>query len=246
LLAVRLQDKALEAARYERQAAERDAAQARAALTRVKNDARGGIGATAGFEVYAPIRARVLKVMQESEGAVTIGAPLLELGDVGNLEIIVDVLSTEALAITRGAPVHIDAGTDKPRLAGRVRLIEPAAFTKISALGVEEQRVNVVIDLVSDADAWQALGDGYRVDARIVVHRAEDALLVPTGALFRDGTSFAVFVVENGVARKRAVDVQRRNERFGLAAKGLAPGERVIVFPGDTVRDGAKVEPRNP
>jgi len=245
-LTVRMREKELEAARFERQAAERELAQARAALTRVRSDLKGMPGAAAGFEVRAPISGRVLKLVQESEATVAIGAPLVELGDLGRLEVVVDVLSTEAVGIPPAAAVHIDAGSDKPRLAGRVRLIEPAAFTKISALGVEEQRVNVIIDFTSAPETWQALGDGYRVDARIVVHAAEDAVLVPSGALFRDGAGYAVFLVEAGVARKRALEVPRRNDRYGWVARGLDAGAEVIVFPGDTVRDGARVLARRP
>jgi len=245
-LTARMRDKELDAARFERQAAERELAQSRAALLRVRSDLKGGPGAAAGFEVHAPISGRVLKVVQESEAAVAIGAALVELGDVGKLEVVVDVLSTEAVGIPTNAPVHIDAGPDEPRLAGRVRLIEPAAFTKISALGVEEQRVNVIVDFTSPPQDWQTLGDGYRVDARIVVHAAEEAILVPTGALFREGAGYAVFVVEQDLARKRAVDVPRRNERYGLVTRGLETGARVIVFPGDTVRDGVRVAARQP
>lgn len=243
-LAVRMRDREVEAARFERQAAERELAQARAAQLRVRNDRQSGANSGAGFEVQAPVSGRVLKVIQESEGPVALGAPLVELGDIGKLEAVIDVLSTDAVAIPIGAKVYIEAGARRAPLDARVRMIEPSAFTKISALGVEEQRVNVVVDFVAPREAWQALGDGYRVDARIVVHRADDAVLVPAGALFRDAKALAVFVVEGEYARKRSVDVPRRNERFGLVASGLQPGERVIVFPADTVRDGVRVAVR--
>jgi len=244
-LAVRLRDRELEAARYEKNAAEREAAQARAALLRVRSEARGEVRPGGGFEIRAPVSGRVLKVLQESEAVVAVGAGLVELGDIARLEVVVDVLSSDAVTIPPGAAVHIDAGPGKDRLEGRVRRIEPAAFTKISALGVEEQRVNVVIDLVSPPAQWQALGDGYRVDARIVIHRSPDAVKVPSAALFRDGGAYAVYVVEAGVARKRTVEVPRRNDREALVEKGIAPGERVIVFPGDAVRDGVKVALRS-
>jgi HlyD family secretion protein len=243
-LARRMRDKELDAARFERQAAERELAQARAAVMRVRSDRQGVGMPSAGFEVQSPISGRVLKVVQESEGPVAIGAPLLELGDIGKLEAIVDVLSTDAVDIAPGAKVHIDAGAGRASLAGRVRMIEPSAFTKVSALGVEEQRVNVVIDFVSPREAWQALGDGYRIDARIVMHSTQDAVLVPIGALFRDGAGYAVFVIEDDRARKRAVDVPRRNDRYGLVAGGLKVDERVVVFPPDTARDGALVRAR--
>ncbi|MCC6533823.1 MAG: HlyD family efflux transporter periplasmic adaptor subunit [Burkholderiales bacterium] len=244
-LAARLRDKEFEAARFERQAAERELAQARAALLRVRSDQRATTKTAGGFQVLAPIAGQVLRVLHESEGPVAIGTGLLELGDIEQLEVVVDVLSTEAVAIAPGADASIDAGSDKAPLRGRVRRIEPSAFTKVSALGVEEQRVNVIIDLVVTGAEALALGDGYRVDARIVVHRSEAATLVPSGALFRDGDGFAVFVVEAGVARKRAVGVPRRNDRVALVVQGLQPGERVIVFPGDTVRDGVRIQSRD-
>ncbi len=244
-LSVRMKDKELDAVRFERQAHERELAQARAALMRERGDSKSASGARLGFDVYAPISGRVLKVVQESEGPVAMGTALIEMGDIGKLEAVVDVLSTEAVGISLGTRVHIEAGADKPRLEGRVRLIEPSAFTKVSALGVEEQRVNVIVDFISPHAAWQTLGDGYRVDARIVVHRADDAVLVPTGALFRDGVSFAVFVVDGAFARKRIIETPRRNDRHALVTKGLEAGAKVIVFPGDSVRDGLRIEPRN-
>jgi len=243
-LAALTKERELEAARYERLAAERELAQARAALLRVRADSKTGVGTA--FEVRAPVSGRVLRVLQESEGPVAVGAGLLELGDVSNLEVVVDVLSAEAVAIVTGADVHLALGDDKAPLRGKVRRVEPSAFTKISALGVEEQRVNVIIDLMGTGDALAAVGDGYRVDARIVVYSEDDAILVPAGALFRDGTGFAVFVVEAGRARKRPVDVPHRSNRMGLVAGGLQPGAHVIVFPGDTVRDDVRVRVRKP
>jgi HlyD family secretion protein len=240
----RMRDKELEAARFERIAAERELAQARAALARFRGDATLGGAPVQTFDVRAPISGRVLRVLQESEGPVALGAELLELGDIGKLEVVVDVLSTEAVGIPAGADVYIDVGPGRAVVRGRVRRIEPSAFTKVSALGVEEQRVNVVIDLPAGGDEIDALGDGYRVDARIVVHRAQDAVLVPTGALFRDGQAYAVFVVEDGIAKKRVLEVPRRNDRTALVLGGLQPGEQVIVFPGDTVRDGVRVAVR--
>jgi HlyD family secretion protein len=240
----RMRDKELEAARFERIAAERELAQARAALARFRGDAKLGGAPVRTFDVLAPISGRVLRVLQESEGPVALGAGLLELGDIGKLEVVVDVLSTEAVGIPADADVYIDVGSGRAVVRGRVRRIEPSAFTKVSALGVEEQRVNVVIDLPAANDDIDALGDGYRVDARIVVHRAQDAVLVPSGALFRDGQDYAVFVVEGGIAKKRVLEVPRRNDRTALVLGGLQPGEKVIVFPGDMVRDGVRVAVR--
>jgi HlyD family secretion protein len=127
---------------------------------------------------------------------------------------------------------------------GRVRLVEPSAFTKISALGVEEQRVNAVIDIVTASEQWKAVGDGYRVDARIEVFSQDDAVKVPTGALFREGERWAVFAVAQGRARKRVVQVSRRNGVEALVEEGLAPGDLIIVYPSDAVQDGVRVVPR--
>lgn len=243
-LAARVRDRELEAARYERVAAERELAQARAALGRVRSEARTGSGSRLGFEVRAPIDGRVLRLLRESAGPVEAGTGLLEIADVTRLEVVIDVLSSEAVDIPANADVYIDVGGAGAALRGRVRRVEPSAFTKVSALGIEEQRVNVIVDLPDHAIA-KALGDGYRVDARIVVHRAADAVLVPTGAMFRDGAGFAVFVVEAGRARKRSIEAPRRNARVGLVTAGLNDGERVILFPGDAVADGVRVEVRS-
>jgi HlyD family secretion protein len=125
------------------------------------------------------------------------------------------------------------------------RRVEPSAFTKVSALGVEEQRVNVIVDLASPRDQWQNLGDAYRVDARIVIHSADDALKVPVAALFRDGKDWAVFVADGGVARKRVIESSRRGGQQALVDKGLEAGERVIVYPGDAVQDGRRISLRS-
>lgn len=242
-LVVRFREKELDAARYERIAAERELAQARAALSRVRDESSSRMPPDRGFDVRAPIAGRVLRVLQESAGPVAAGTGLLEIADVSRLEAVIDVLSTEAVAIPENADVFIETGLSAAVLKARVRRIEPAAFTKISALGVEEQRVNVVVDFVDDGYA-KVLGDGYRVDARIVVHRAPRVVLVPTGAIFRDGAGFAVFVVEAGRAHKRAIDVPRRNSRLAMVASGLKAGDQVIAFPGDAVADGVRVEVR--
>jgi HlyD family secretion protein len=244
-LALRLRERELEAARYERVAAERELAQARAALSRVRDEPQSGRPAGRGFEVRAPISGRVLRVLQESAGPVTVGTGLVEIADVSRLEAVIDVLSTEAITIPANADVYLDTGLSGDAVKGRVRRIEPSAFTKVSALGVEEQRVNVIVDFL-DPTAAQALGDGYRVDARIVVYRASDAVLVPTGAIFRDGPGYAVFVIDGGHARKRSIDVPRRNARQAVVVSGLNSGERVVAFPGDTVADGVRVEVRAP
>jgi HlyD family secretion protein len=191
--------------------------------------------------VHAPQAGRALRVLQESEAVVAAGAPLLELGDPADLEVVVDVLTTEAVGIAPGAPVTIERWGGPVPLEGRVRLVEPGAFTRVSALGVEEQRVWVVIDLIGPRERWAALGDGYRVDARILVEAVEDAVLVPVSALFRRGAGWAVFVVQDGVAQERPVEPVRRATRNAMISAGLVAGEKVVLFPPGALRDGARV-----
>jgi len=238
-LALRTQERTVDAARFAEDAAGHELKQARAALTRYRSGEPG-----AKWEVTSPVKGSVLKVIQESEGTVPLGAPLLELADARSLEAVVDVLSQESVAIRPGMPARIDLGRGVAPLAARVRLIEPAAFTKISALGVEEQRVNVVLDFAEPLDKVQTLGDAFRVDAAIVTHRVEDAVKVPVGALFRDGADWAVFVADGGRAVKRAVKAPLRNGAEALVEDGLKPGERVVVYPSDALRDGSRIQPR--
>jgi HlyD family secretion protein len=188
----------------------------------------------------------VLRLLRESEATVSAGAPLLEIGDPEDLEIIADILTNEAVAIRPGAPVAITGWGGAAPLEGRVRLVEPGGFTKISALGVEEQRVWVVMDLVSPRALWAALGDGFRVDARITVAVIEDATLVPVSALFRRRPDWGVFVVRDGVAQERPVVPIRRGARLAAIGDGLAPGETVVVSPPSRLRDGARVRPLAP
>lgn len=245
-LAVRVQARALDAAQAGRHAAEHAVAQARAAVASV----RGG-NDRGGLPVTSPVDGQVLRVMQQSEGPVALGTPLMEVADVGDLEIVVDLLSTDAARIAAGARVHIDAAGI--RLAGRVRRIEPSAFTKVSALGVEEQRVNVIIDPDPGSRQQPALrvGDGYRVDLRVVALSRPDAVLAPVSALFRvdsgsnagqtGSEGWAVFVVADGRAQRRMVTVGARGPQQAVIDAGLQPGERVVVYPSDTLADGRAV-----
>ncbi len=196
------------------------------------------------FEIRAPVTGRVLRVLQESESVVTAGTPLLEIGDATDLELAVDVLSEDAVSIRPGAPVTIDRWGGDRALAGRVRLVEPAAFTKISALGVEEQRVNVIIDLVDPPAARAGLGDGFRCEASIVVWEETAVLTVPVGSLFRHGDSWAVFRVHGGRAALREVSVGRRNGVQGQILSGLGERDAVVIYPTDRVRDGVRVRAR--
>ncbi|MDE2332984.1 MAG: HlyD family efflux transporter periplasmic adaptor subunit [Rhodospirillales bacterium] len=238
-LAVTVNARLLEVARFEQRAAAYEVQQARAALAAsraVTEPSRSEL-----FDVRAPVAGVVLRILQKSEAPVAIGAPLLEIGDLADLEVVVDVLSSDAVGIHPGTPVQIEHWGGAGALAARVRRVEPAAFTKISALGVEEQRVNVVIDITAPAAERAGLGDGFRVDARILLRSAADAVAVPTSALFRDGEGWAVFVDAQGVARKRSVQVTLRGADLAAIGAGLKPGERVILFPGDAIADGTRV-----
>jgi HlyD family secretion protein len=194
--------------------------------------------------VSVPLSGAVFKVYRESEGAVNIGEPLIDIGDVKNLEVRVEVLSSDAVKIKKGTPVLFKRwGRDEP-LTGIVRLVEPAGFTKISSLGVEEQRVLIIVDITSPPQKWNILGDGFRMEAHFIIWEEKNILQVPTSALFRSGTGWAVFVAEKGKARKRLVEVGQRN---GLAAEilsGLKEKEKVVAYPEDSISDGTKIQAR--
>ena len=241
--AVELKAKELKIAEFDAHVAEHQVAQARAAQSRARQETGGGAGGQR-WQIRSPVAGRVLRVVQESEAVLPVGAPILELGDPQDLEVVVDVLTADAAAIRPGADVALDHGGNARPLAGRVRLVEPAAFTKISALGVEEQRVNVVIDFVAPPEEWQNLGDAHRVDARIVVENRADAVTVPLGALFRRDGSWAAFVLADGRARLRTVQVGPRGGQRAVVDAGLEPGEPVIVYPSDAVHDGGRVRTR--
>ncbi len=235
-LALRTAERSVEAARFAEEAAGHDLAQARAALARYKSG-----DPTAKWEVTSPVNGSVLKVVQKSESPVALGAPLLEVADARSLEAVVDVLSQDAVAIRPGMAARVELGQGVAPLRALVRLVEPAAFTKVSALGVEEQRVNVVLDFPGPLDSVWTIGDGFRVEAQIVTLRIEDAVKAPVGALFRDGAGWAVFVAEGEHAARRAVTVAHRNGLEAMVEAGLKPGERVIVYPSDALRDGALI-----
>lgn len=192
------------------------------------------------IDVVAPAAGRVLRVVRESAGPVVAGAALVEVGDPHSLEAVVDVLSTDAERIRPGMLVELTVGAAMV-VHGTVRLVEPGAFTKVSALGVEEQRVNVIITL---DDPPEGLGDAYRVDARIILWRGERVRRMPTSALFRDHSTWAAYVVDAGRARIRHVDVGHRGLLDVEVTSGVADGERVIVHPSDRVTDGVRVAPR--
>jgi HlyD family secretion protein len=196
------------------------------------------------LELRSPVTGVVLRRMHESETPVPAGEPLLEVADPADLEVIADYLSTDAVRIRPGMPVLFERWGGEEALRGRVRRVEPAGFIKISALGVEEQRVWVVMDFEDPYDAWKALGDGYRVETRVVVWERDDVLKAPVSALLRNGGGWAVFVEERGRARLRPVEVGQRSALRAEILEGLQEGERVIVHPSDSIRDKARVKAR--
>jgi HlyD family secretion protein len=193
------------------------------------------------FEIRSPVGGLILRVFQESEAVVPTGAKLLELGDLRDLEMEIDVLSTDAVKIRPGAQVIVDHWGGPEPLVGRVRVVEPSGFLKVSALGVEEQRVNVIADFTDPLEKRRPLGDAYRVEARIVISDS-DALKVAAGALFRRGTQWSCFVVRDRRSRLQAVTVGRTNGLETEIIDGLTEGDIVIVHPGDRVEDNARVK----
>ena len=196
------------------------------------------------INVSAPVAARVLKLLHESEGLVQAGQPLLEIGNPDTLEITVEVLSTQAVQIAPGSKVLFDRWGSATTLQGAVRMIEPTGFTKVSALGVEEQRVRVIADITTPREVWQRLGDGYRVEARFVIWEGQDILQIPASALFRQGKEWAVFVVQNGRAKTRNIKVGQRAGLIVQVLSGIQAGEAVITHPEEKIKDGTRVKAR--
>ena len=195
------------------------------------------------IQIRAPVTGRILKVVQESEAVVPVGTPLVEIGDPLDLEVVADLLSTDAVQIQPGATVRID-GWGGPPLQGRVRRIDPAGFLKVSALGIEEQRVRTTMDLVGSPDAWSRLGHDFRVTVHVTVWKADSALAVPIGALFRKGDDWAVFTVRDNRARTTSVQIGHRNNRQAEILTGLSVGDVVVLHPSDRVSEGARVASR--
>jgi HlyD family secretion protein len=193
-------------------------------------------------EIVAPVSGRVLRVLTESEQVVQPGTPILEIGDPGNLEIVVELLSRDAVRVKEGALATI-AGWGGAPVAAVVERVEPSAVTKISALGIDEQRVKVILALTDPAEAWSQLGHGFRVIARIALWRADGVLTIPVGALFRDGADWATYVLRDGRASLQHIELGERNDSFAQVLSGLQPGDRVIQHPSDLVADGVSVKP---
>lgn len=223
------------------EAARHDVGTARAGLIA---PGQGGTASDRPLLIRAPVSGTVLRVPQESESVAVAGQPLVEIGDPANLEIVTDLLSADAVRVQPGASVAIENWGGAAPLEGKVRRIEPYGFTKLSALGVEEQRVNVLIDIAEPRAVWQRLGHGYRVIVNIEEWSSDDALRVPASALFRDGARWAVFVADGKRARLRHLEIGRMNEEHAQVINGLAAGDKVIVHPSDRVDDDVRIEER--
>lgn len=193
------------------------------------------------ISLKAPVTGRIFRVLQQSEAVVPMGTPIMEIGNPGELEVMAEFLSTDAVKIKVGAAAAITDWGGPKDLAARVRLVEPSGFTKISALGVEEQRVRVVLDIVAPREEWLPLGDGFRVYVRVVVRETPDAIFVPLSALFRKGEAWQTFAILDGYAMLREVSIGLVNDFNAQVIEGLRPGEQVIVHPSDRISDGTPV-----
>jgi len=218
-----------------------------AAASEVKLARSGLVGMDAGktgrkvLSLRSPVRGRVLRVIEKSERVVPAGAPVLVVGDPARIEIVTDVLTTDAVNVKPGAPVYLEGWGGGHPLRAKVRLIEPAGFTKISALGVEEKRVNVIADFV---DPPNGLGDGFRVEARIVTWEGQNVLKIPGSAAFREGQTWSVFVIEGGHALRKSVEIGHRNQTEAEILQGLTAGQEVILHPSNQLKQGMRVRAR--
>ncbi|MDP2032587.1 MAG: HlyD family efflux transporter periplasmic adaptor subunit [Polaromonas sp.] len=231
----------LEVADAEREMAVQEQAQAAAAL----QPATAGSSSTRPLSVRSPVSGVVLRVPQPSEATLAAGAALLDIGDPQRMEVISELLTTDAVQATAGRRVVIERWGGPP-VEGVVRRVEPAAFTKVSALGIEEQRVNVLIDISNPPQAWRSMGDGFRVSVRIITASVEQAVLAPLGALFPHGKGMAVYRLDGREARLQPVEIGARNNNEAWLRSGLSEGQAVIVYPPATLRDGSKVRVRKP
>ncbi len=230
---------AIRTARFDVDIAKFELEMARAAVSQFVDD---DIAASvAPFVIHSPISGRVLRVFQESSTVVAVGTPLLELGDPNNLEIEIDVLSTDAVRIKPGAEITIEHWGGESPLRANVRVIEPAAFTKVSSLGVEEQRVNIIADFDESPERIARLGDGYRIEARITVDELPSALLIPNSSLFRHQRKWHVLSIVDDRAVMRAVSIGLQNESYSQVLEGLAEGDQVIVYPSDDLSPGTLI-----
>lgn len=229
------------AARFEVEIAGYELEVSKAALTRGTSESKANGWS---FPVTSPISGRVLRVFQESATILKAGERILEVGDPKDLEVVVDVLSKDAVRIHSGSRVNLEQWGGNKKLPARVRLIEPSAFTKISALGIEEQRVNVIIDFTDPIESLPPLQDGYRVEAAIVEWESNDVVKVPAGAIFRKSSEWAVFAVRDGLAKLKKIELGYRNDDEAEVLKGIKEGDQVILYPSDQIEDGSKINTR--
>lgn len=193
------------------------------------------------IEILAPVDGFVLNVHEESERPVTPGMPIMEVGDTKDLEAEIELLSIDAVGVVPGADVSIEQWGGESPLRGKVSVVEPGGFTKVSSLGVEEQRVKTRVDFIDPIPPGHTFGDRYRLEARIVTWKADDVLQLPTGALFRKGNQWMTYLNDNGVAREAKVTIGKTNGVSAQVLQGLEPGQKVILHPPDPVKDGTKV-----
>ncbi len=239
-LALHVAQRSLDAARFADHVAEHEVEVARAALAFTQS---GGKDVQV-WEVRSPVAGRVLRVLQKSQAPVASGTPLMEIGDTADIEVVADFLTTDAVRIHPGTVARIENWGGEQPLPALVSRVEPGAFTKVSALGVDEQRTNVVIDLDAPLEVRPALGDAYRVDARVVVATADAAIMVPSAALFRERDGWAVFKVVDGAAHKQGVILTLRSQSHAVVKRGLDVGDTVVLFPADAIADGVRVRPQ--
>lgn len=244
-LAAQAAQTALNAAIEERHMAGHEVEQARAALSAVQQPSSG---APRSFALRSPVSGQVLRVLQTSEATVSLGTPLIELGDTTRMEVVAELLTSDALLVRPGSRVIIERWGGPGVLQAQARLVEPAAFTKVSALGVEEQRVKVLIDITSPHQQWRALGDGFRVGVRIVTQAQDQAIKLPVSAVFprsEPNAGMAVFVLVGGRARLQPVEIAARNNTEAWIKSGVSPGDTVIIYPPPAVKQDGRVRARN-
>jgi HlyD family secretion protein len=215
-----------------------------AAQTALRYSAGEGVRPGDTVKIQSQVAGRVLKIPRESEGVVAAGQPLMEIGNPRALEVEIDVLSDDAVRIKPGMRVLYERWGGEPSLDGSVRTVEPVGATKVSSLGVEEQRVLVIAEITSPPEVWERLGDGYRVEARFVLWEGDDVLQIPQSALFRHGEGWAVFVVDGNRAARRGVDIGQRNGLHAQIVSGLQSDDVVITHPDASLRDGTRVRAR--
>jgi HlyD family secretion protein len=213
-------------------------------VRRTRAQLQAPVRGRAVVDLRAPADGVVLRRLRESESVVAAGEPILEIGNLEDIEVVTDLLSMDAVRVGPGSTAWIEGWGGGEALRARVKRVEPSGFLKVSALGVEERRVNVVLALTDTTGVPPTLADGYRVEVRVVTWSTDAAIKVPVGALFRQGDAWAVFVVDGGRARMRTVVIGQQNDREAQIERGLESGEVVVLHPPDTLRDGARVERR--